>query len=108
MLLPLSRFLWLAWVVPRIQSTVRDHELLLAIIIKACKSSVANDVYYRSFAGEVLLGDLYRSGFDITDAHDQADAIVINTCGFVEDAKAESLEVSNTSQSRFIIPHKQQ
>ena len=79
--------------------------------------------------GEVLLGDLYRSGFEITDAQDearrcgsrptpmpavpswlpcrcrctaadvpsqailQADAIVINTCGFVEDAKDESIEV---------------
>ena len=43
-------------------------------------------------AGEVLLGDLYRSGFEITDAHEDADAIVINTCGFVEDAKAESIE----------------
>ena len=42
--------------------------------------------------GEVLLGDLYRSGFDIIDASEDADAIVINTCGFVEDAKAESLD----------------
>ncbi|PSC67897.1 tRNA modifying enzyme [Micractinium conductrix] len=42
--------------------------------------------------GEVLLGDLYRSGFEITDAHDEADAIVVNTCGFVEDAKDESIE----------------
>lgn len=42
--------------------------------------------------GEVLLGDLYRSGFDITDVTESADAIVINTCGFIEDAKSESLE----------------
>ncbi|KAI7843088.1 hypothetical protein COHA_003259 [Chlorella ohadii] len=42
--------------------------------------------------GEVLLGDLFRSGFEITDAQDEADAIVINTCGFVEDAKDESIE----------------
>lgn len=28
-----------------------------------------------------------------TIAHPQADAIVINTCGFVEDAKDESIEV---------------
>ncbi|KAK9817913.1 hypothetical protein WJX72_004265 [[Myrmecia] bisecta] len=42
--------------------------------------------------GEVLLGDLHRSGFEITRDHDDADAIVINTCSFVEDAKTESLE----------------
>ncbi len=44
-------------------------------------------------AGEVILGDLFRSGFTITDVADEADAIVVNTCGFVEDAKAESLDV---------------
>ena len=42
--------------------------------------------------GEVLLGDLFRSGFDVTDDHENSDAIVVNTCGFVEDAKAESIE----------------
>ncbi|GFH20823.1 MTTase N-terminal domain-containing protein [Haematococcus lacustris] len=64
--------------------------------------------------GEVLLGDLQRTGFDITTDHSDADAvlvgsqadssmdrqaamgaakhIVVNTCAFVEDAKAESLE----------------
>jgi hypothetical protein len=44
-------------------------------------------------AGEVLLGDLSRAGFDITSDHEAADAIVVNTCAFVEDAKSESLEV---------------
>jgi hypothetical protein len=44
-------------------------------------------------AGEVLLGDLKRSGFEVTSEHEAADAIVINTCAFVEDAKSESLEV---------------
>ena len=42
--------------------------------------------------GEVILGDLFRSGFEITDEHEEADAIVVNTCGFVEDAKSDSLE----------------
>lgn len=40
-----------------------------------------------------MLGDLYRSGFDITDNAEDADVIVVNTCGFIEDAKSESLEV---------------
>jgi ribosomal protein S12 methylthiotransferase len=42
--------------------------------------------------GEVLLGDLFKSGFTITEDHANSDAIVINTCGFVEDAKNESLD----------------
>ncbi|KAL6784183.1 hypothetical protein ACKKBG_A05135 [Auxenochlorella protothecoides x Auxenochlorella symbiontica] len=41
---------------------------------------------------EVMLGNLERSGFSVVDDHESADAIVINTCAFVEDAKAESLD----------------
>ena len=40
-----------------------------------------------------MLGDLSRSGFDIVKDHEDADAIVVNTCSFVEEAKTESLEV---------------
>jgi ribosomal protein S12 methylthiotransferase len=43
-------------------------------------------------AGEVMMGDVSRSGFQITDVHEDADAIIVNTCGFVEDAKAESIQ----------------
>jgi ribosomal protein S12 methylthiotransferase len=39
-----------------------------------------------------MLGDLYRQGFDIIQEHEEADVIVVNTCGFVEDAKTESIE----------------
>lgn len=42
--------------------------------------------------GEVLLGDLSSAGFALTDDPADADAIVVNTCAFVEDAKSESLE----------------
>ena len=42
--------------------------------------------------GEVLLGDFAAHGFSIVDDHTTADAIVVNTCAFVEDAKAESLD----------------
>eukprot|EP00803_Ostreobium_quekettii_P009871 evm.model.scf_2033.1 EVM.evm.TU.scf_2033.1 scf_2033:18171-23166(-) len=42
--------------------------------------------------GEVLLGDLSRAGFQVTEGHQDADAIIVNTCGFVEDAKAESIQ----------------
>jgi ribosomal protein S12 methylthiotransferase len=38
-----------------------------------------------------MLGQLQRSGFDIVDDHEASDAIIINTCAFVEDAKSESL-----------------
>lgn len=41
----------------------------------------------------MLLGDLARAGFEVTDDHEESDAIIVNTCAFVEDAKSESLEV---------------
>ena len=47
----------------------------------------------RTMQAEVLLGDLSRSGFEVVEEHEGTDAIVVNTCAFVEDAKAESLQV---------------
>lgn len=43
-------------------------------------------------SGEVMLGALNKSGFQVTDDHQQSDAIIVNTCAFVADAKSESLE----------------
>jgi ribosomal protein S12 methylthiotransferase len=42
---------------------------------------------------EKMLGLLAEDGIAVTGDHAQADAIVINTCGFLEASKAESLEV---------------
>ncbi len=41
---------------------------------------------------EVLLGKLKSSGVDITNSLEDADCIIVNTCGFIEDAKRESIE----------------
>ncbi|TWW09423.1 hypothetical protein E3A20_14520, partial [Planctomyces bekefii] len=41
---------------------------------------------------EVMLGTMMGSGWKSTDAPDDADAIVINTCGFIAAAKEESIE----------------
>ena len=42
---------------------------------------------------EKMLGLLAEDGIAITGDHGEADAIVINTCGFLEASKTESLEV---------------
>ena len=42
-----------------------------------------------------MLGLLAADGFAITADHDQADTIVINTCGFLEASKTEALGVIN-------------
>ncbi len=41
---------------------------------------------------EVMLGVAEGQGYAHTDSPDQADVIVVNTCGFIEPAKQESIE----------------
>ncbi len=41
---------------------------------------------------EQMLGVLAGSGFEITSDQAQADVIVVNTCGFIESAKEESID----------------
>lgn len=41
---------------------------------------------------EVMLGLLEQAGHTVTDEEDEAEAIVINTCCFIHDAKEESIE----------------
>lgn len=41
---------------------------------------------------EMMLSLLQEGGFEITPAEAEADAIIINTCGFIESAKAEAIE----------------
>lgn len=41
---------------------------------------------------EMMLFSLKEAGFELSPEESQADAIIINTCGFIEDAKAEAIE----------------
>ena len=41
---------------------------------------------------EEMLGDLTEAGYEITDDEEAADAAVVNTCCFINDAKKESIE----------------
>ncbi|MDO8445960.1 MAG: 30S ribosomal protein S12 methylthiotransferase RimO [Deltaproteobacteria bacterium] len=41
---------------------------------------------------EVMLGILSRHDYKITNEHSEADVIIINTCGFIESAKKESID----------------
>ena len=44
---------------------------------------------------EQMLATLIDAGYDIVPEHEDADAIIINTCGFLEASKDESIEVIN-------------
>ena len=41
---------------------------------------------------EVMLGALAAKGFALTTEADQAEVVIINTCGFIEEAKQESID----------------
>src|SRR5262245_24010311 len=41
---------------------------------------------------EVMLGTLARQGYSITPRKEDADVIVVNTCGFIDSAKKESID----------------
>ncbi len=41
---------------------------------------------------ERILTQLRTDGYQITSSYDNADVVVVNTCGFIDSAKAESLE----------------
>lgn len=49
---------------------------------------------------EAMLGDLTSAGYHLVSDHDQADAVVINTCGFLEASKDESVEVIHEAIAR--------
>ena len=42
--------------------------------------------------GEIMLSKLADNGFEITNDVDGADVVIVNTCGFIEDAKKEAIE----------------
>lgn len=41
---------------------------------------------------EVMMGQLKQRGFEITANADEADTVVVNTCGFIDSAKQESID----------------
>lgn len=41
---------------------------------------------------EIMLAKLAEKGYEITNEVDGADAVIINTCGFIEEAKQEAIE----------------
>lgn len=41
---------------------------------------------------EVMLGAMLKKGWAITDMPEEADAVVVNTCGFIQSAKEESID----------------
>ena len=41
---------------------------------------------------EIMLGQMIKNGYVVTDVPEEAETIIVNTCGFIEDAKKESID----------------
>lgn len=41
---------------------------------------------------EIMAGTLLKDGYQVVDDADQADTVIVNTCGFIEDSKKESIQ----------------
>ena len=50
---------------------------------------------------EIMLGDAAMHGFEITSDVDSADVIVVNTCGFIDSAKQESIDAILNAGSKL-------
>ena len=49
---------------------------------------------------EIMLGSAAGAGFAVTSEAEEADILVVNTCGFIESAKQESIEAILTARTR--------
>ena len=56
---------------------------------------------------ELMLGMVVRDGAEIVFDPDAADVVVVNTCGFIDDAKRESIEaILELGRLKEADPHK--
>jgi ribosomal protein S12 methylthiotransferase len=60
------------------------EKLKINVVTLGCPKNLVDSEY--------LLGQLHRSNAQLVANADQADTVIINTCGFIKDAKQESLD----------------
>lgn len=60
------------------------HPIKVGLISLGCAKNLVDS--------EIILGNLLQNGIEITNDTDSADAIIINTCSFIGEAKEESVD----------------
>ena len=63
----------------------KKQDITVGFVSLGCPKNVVDS--------ERMLAEIAQAGFPITDETDNADVVVVNTCGFIAPAEAESLEV---------------
>ena len=62
----------------------RRNGMKIGVISLGCAKNLVDTEY--------LLGILRESGQEIVTGRDEAEAVIINTCGFIESAKTEAID----------------
>ncbi len=68
----------------RITDTVRDGQPTIGMVSLGCPKALVDS--------ERILTRLRAEGYGISSDYAGADAVIVNTCGFLDSAKAESLD----------------
>ncbi|MEL6677644.1 MAG: radical SAM protein, partial [Pseudomonadota bacterium] len=83
---------------PRLAEPARVGQPTIGMVSLGCPKALVDS--------ERILTRLRAEGYAITGAYEGADAVIVNTCGFLDSAKAESLEAIGealTENGRVIV-----
>ena len=62
----------------------KQHPVRVGLVSLGCAKNLVD--------GEILLGELLQAGFEITNDSARADAVIVNTCSFIDAAQEESVD----------------
>ena len=71
-----------------------QKKIIVGFVALGCPKNIVDS--------EKMLAEIAQAGFVITDEPDNADVVIINTCGFIAPAKAEALEAINYAVNRKV------
>src|SRR5256885_14040453 len=60
-----------------------SHPIKIGLVSLGCSKNLVDS--------EVMLGALARDGMELTERAEEADVVIVNTCGFIEASKQESI-----------------
>src|SRR5580658_826885 len=66
-------------------STAKPQPIRVGMISLGCAKNLVD--------AEIMLGGVRAKGMEITRSAEEADVMIVNTCGFIDAAKEESIEV---------------
>ena len=68
----------------KLQKNLRDGQPTIGMVSLGCPKALVDS--------ERILTRLRAEGYGVSPDYSGADAVIVNTCGFLDSAKAESLE----------------